>query len=273
MSKSATLLHIAVLTLSSLLMVESAFAQSIPKPSVPEFNVKLIDSSYVIPETTTIDPYTGQTVTHPSQRVEARTIEIRIKNMPFTPFEITNASNTYTVGFFYNVRWKGHFEEEWHEVYNPNVNGFLGRDSGIETVFSRQGEYSSTEGLKLYYQGLIATFSPNAQVDFQVEAMIGYVHHVVAIPFSADVFEGETSGWSNTQTITIGESQKSTPSSESTPTPTPPNMGSTSPPNHEPLLTPEQLGIIIGVAIAVALIGSGLFLLIFLAKRKQVKSA
>jgi hypothetical protein len=269
MSKRATLLLITVLAVSSLIVFSSAFAQAIPKPSVPEFNVKLIDSSYVIPETTTIDPYTGQTVTHPSQHVEARTIEIRIKNVPFTPFEIENGSNTYSVGFFYNVRWKGHFEEEWHEVYNPNVNGFLGRDSGIETVFSRQGEYSSTEGLKLYYQGLIATFPPDAQVDFQVEAMIGYIHHVVAIPFSADVFEGETSGWSATQTITISESQTLTPSPASTPTPTPPNFGPTSSPSPEPALTQEQLETVIIVAIAAAGIGAGLGLLFYFKKRKK----
>jgi hypothetical protein len=45
-------------------------------------------------------------------------------------------------------------------------------------------------------------------------------------------------------------------------------MGPTSPPNHEPLLTPEQLGIIVGVAIAVAVICAGLGLLIYFIKRK-----
>jgi parallel beta-helix repeat protein len=57
-----------------------------------------------------------------------------------------------------------------------------------------------------------------------------------------------------------------TPSPETTPTPS--NMGPTSPPNHEPLLTPEQLGIIVGVAIAVAVICAGLGLLIYFIKRK-----
>ena len=199
----------------------STGASGIPKPSVPEFTVKLVDSSYDVPTTYSTDPYTGEKITHPGYRVESRTIEIRIKNVPFTPFEIENGSNTYTAQFYYNIRWKGHYEEEWHEVYNPNVNGLLGRDSGIETVFSRQGEYSSTEGLKLYYQGLIATFPPGAQVDFQAQAMIGYIHHVVAMPFSADVFEGQVSGWSNTQTLTIGESQTPTPTPTPTPAPTP----------------------------------------------------
>ena len=50
MNRCATLLLVAVLILSSLIIVGSAFAQSIPKPSVPEFTVKYIDSSYYVPQ-------------------------------------------------------------------------------------------------------------------------------------------------------------------------------------------------------------------------------
>jgi hypothetical protein len=67
MSKRATLLLIAVLTVSSLLMVKAAPASvSTPKQSVPEFTVKLIDSSYNVPATTTIEPYTGPEGEHSS---------------------------------------------------------------------------------------------------------------------------------------------------------------------------------------------------------------
>jgi parallel beta-helix repeat protein len=51
------------------------------------------------------------------------------------------------------------------------------------------------------------------------------------------------------------------------PTPTPPNMGPTSPPNQENPLTQEQLAIF-GLAVTVAVIGTGLSLLIYLIKRK-----
>jgi hypothetical protein len=64
------------------------------------------------------------------------------------------------------------------------------------------------------------------------------------------------------------QSPTSTPSLATTPTPTPPNMGPTSPPTRAPLLTPEQLEMVIVAAIAVAVIGAGLGLLIYLAKKK-----
>ena len=43
MSRSAVLMLFALLVLSGLVMVDSVFAQSIPKPSVPEFTVELVD--------------------------------------------------------------------------------------------------------------------------------------------------------------------------------------------------------------------------------------
>ena len=260
MSKLATLLLIAVLVLSGLVMVGAVFAQSIPKPSVPEFTVELVDSSYDVPTTYSIDPYTGENLTHAGYRVESRTIEIRIKNEPFTPFSITNGSNTYTVRFYYNIRFKGHFEEEWHKIYNPNVNGLLASYGSYRTeaVLSLEGEYSSTEGLKIPPQGIyFPTFPPNSQIDFQVEAMIGYIHHVDAMPFSADVFEGETSGWSATQTLNIEEIQTPSPEPTSSPEPTP---------AEEPQQVDQDMTT--GAVFAVASIVVFLGLLVYFIKRR-----
>jgi len=212
-------------------MVGSVFAQS-----VPEFTVELVDSSYDVPTTYSIDPYTGKNVTHEGYHVESRTIEIRIKNdMP----------NDYIAGFYYNIRWKGHFEEEWREFYHSS-DGFLSRDSGAETVFSREGEYLSTEGLKMDTRGMGATFPPESQIDFQVEAMIGSIQHRIASIYSYDVFVGETSGWSETQTLTI-ENQTPTPS----PTPT----------------TSELVDPILGVVIVAVVIVAGVGLLVYFKKR------
>jgi hypothetical protein len=107
----------------------------------------------------------------------------------------------------------------------------------------------------------------------QVEALQGYTNRTtiqshIFMSVVGYTFYGEKSGWSNTQTIIIGESQTPTPSPATTPTPIPPNTGPTSPPDHEPLLTQEQLKIIVGVSIVVAVTGAGVGLLIYLIKRK-----
>jgi len=62
--KGISLLLVVILAVSSLMLIESASAQSIPTPSVPEFNVTLISSP---PESQSVN----------------RTIELSIKNQPF----------------------------------------------------------------------------------------------------------------------------------------------------------------------------------------------
>ena len=49
------------------------------------------------------------------------------------------------------------------------------------------------------------------QADFQVQAMSGYIHREISIPVPGTgwIFSGETSGWSNTQTVTIPETSPS----------------------------------------------------------------
>jgi len=176
----------------------------IPKPAVPQFTVRLIDSSYDIPASNSIDPYTGQTIGKPSQHIEARTIEIRIKNQAFTPFEVKLGTSSWTAYLQYNIQWKGHFEKDWHSLTSDE---YLSSDSeNPETVVTLQGEYSSTEGLKMNAQGMYTTFPPNSQLDFQVQAMIGFVHREVsAIPGGGWTFTGQTSDWSNTQTLNLAD--------------------------------------------------------------------
>ena len=89
-------------------IVQAFAVDSIPKPSVPEFTVELVDTSYDVPTTYSTDPYTGDTVTHKGYHVARRTIEVRIKNQPFTPF---TDSGGQEIKFYYNIRIKGHYEE------------------------------------------------------------------------------------------------------------------------------------------------------------------
>jgi hypothetical protein len=205
MLRTIALLTLLMLLLPSLLILP--FCSATTKPSVPEFTVNLTDSSYETQPTSSVNPYTGQTVTTPSQHVEARTIEVKIKYTPFTPYEIENNSMSYTLSLQYNIRWKGHFETEWHELYIP-INGYaVGEKVGDNYVVSYQGNYYPEEGLTVNSDHFRATFPPDSQVDFQVQALIGYIHHVIVPgPFSGEVFEGEKSNWSITQTLKIGAS-------------------------------------------------------------------
>ena len=118
------LLSIFILSASAMLM---AFPSGVlaANPSVPEFSVAYVDHSYNVPVThwTTTDPYTGEQITHSSggEHVDNRTIDVTIRNQPFTPY--IDSSNS-TVYLYYNIRSKGHFE-------NWNGNTDLGSHSQI----------------------------------------------------------------------------------------------------------------------------------------------
>jgi hypothetical protein len=183
----------------------SAEAQSIPKPSVPTFTASIIDKSYDVPPTTSVDPYNGQTITTKGYHVKNLVLEIRIKNEAFTAF--TSDSGYYQVNYYYNIRWKGHFAENFTNLFAANYGtGYFPRAAGAETVFSTDGKY---------YCGLnipdMTDFSPDDRIDLQVEAMIGYVADPG--PFESEIFVGETSGWSNAQTVTVAAGSVATSTS------------------------------------------------------------
>jgi len=207
-------LSLVFLVLSSLLIITAtpATVQAATKPSIPQFTVKLVDSSYDVPPSTTatVDQYTGKetTTTTPGYYVENKTIQITIKNQPFTPYTDTNGITYY---LYYTVQSKGRFGEDWQnwgstvQIKNPYGGGFV----------------SSSE----YLQGSIVSGSANgytngAQVDFRVEAIIG--HYVPDSPdhmFPQYWFETDvSSGWSSVQIITI-TSESSSPSQTATWTP------------------------------------------------------
>lgn len=158
----------------------------------------LVDASYDVPTTYSTDTYTGKQVTHEGYHVARRTIEVRIKNQPFTPY-----GDGREIKFYYNVRTKGHFTEdwgEWGEVYNP-----------MEMPTQSNSEYTmipfiSDGGLGFYLDPAprMLQVSPNGQVDFQVKALVGYAYEAVSGPgFHSPFFTGKESGWSETQTLTI----------------------------------------------------------------------
>ena len=105
-------------------------------------------------------------------------------------------------------------------------------------------------------QGMYITFPPQAKIDFQVEAMIGYTARVVEGDMAPWYFFGEKSGWSNTQTIAIESEATEMLSPATTPT-------------QEPTRT--EFTAIIGATILAIIVGAGLGLLVFKIRRKGVQ--
>jgi hypothetical protein len=228
--KGFSLLLVIVLAVSSLLMVEPAHAQSIIKPSIPEFTVKILDHSYYVPPTYTTDPYTGtKTMTHEAYIAQNGTIEVAIKSQKFTQYY---DSENNLVRLYLRVEYKGHFALEW--TYYPGNDGFyanysqysVASDFGSTFIRFGFGEYTfGGEDRTIDTPPSIGGPS-GGQIDFKVEAFIGYSTRMqydsIFGQKSNDVYTGESSGWSNTQTITIPE----TTNTSLNPSPTVPEFSS-----------------------------------------------
>jgi hypothetical protein len=179
-NKSFALLVIVLLAVSSLslLIVKPAFAQTIPTPSVPEFTVKFMGTFSI--------PLTGYSL--PS-------VNITIKNQPFTPSTDQHGNK---INLYYIIQWKENSSNSWQQDELP-----LPESNSDYTLLP----------LALIRSGLPP---PTGQVDFQVEAVIGYITYVQgSVPqgeYIPPTYTGEFSGWSNTESIIV----TSTPNSSST---------------------------------------------------------
>jgi hypothetical protein len=189
----------------------------IPKPSVPEFTVEQKDNN---------------------------TIEITIKNQPF------DWNNTYKYSFFYNVRTRIN-EGNWSDIYNIEDGYPLQSHLDYTVLVYSSLDNDEDEFVQVspppdpYASWIYAPY--NAKLDVQMQAYIGYRQRgPFQLPFWPYVFKGESSGWSSTQTLTIGEPQ--------TPTPSP--------------ATPELAITILGAIIVAVVVGAALGLLVYLIKRK-----
>ena len=251
-------------------------ANGIAKPSVPEFTVELVAYPYdVAPVTSTkIDQYTGEKTvkTTPGYRVENMSIEITIKNQPFTPYVYDgNETNLY-----YMVRAKGHFGDKWEELTSrSNV-------SSPSTPVPSSSEYTV-----LYFP---ADYPDGAEVDFQVEAIAGYHRYWLDARFFRSGFTlepVETSGWSSTQTVTISyenavvfgepETTDDTPAPDTPPTnddttlsdePTSENPSDSQEqgtleltwvPKGDESVKVEEVAVLVGIVVVFAAIAVGLF--------------
>ncbi len=241
MSKRVTLLLIAALTASNLIVVNLALA-SVTTPSVPEFTVKFVDNSYDVPPTTTssTDPYTNKTTitTVPGYHVENKMIEATIRN---------NLGASY-----YNFRYKPHYINEW-SYYPFNPESFAGYNVYSDYALPADVAASASD-----YTVIPLTFLPKSipdcgQVDVQVQALFGgYRQGSAASVFAPGgptfdfYFTGTTSDWSETQTVTFGEVQSPTSSPAA----------------------PEQVNTTFVVVIAALVLGAALGLPFYFKKRR-----
>jgi hypothetical protein len=209
-AKTIPLIFVVILTASSLslLMVRPATAQAFPSPTVPQFTVKYVQASY-----TSIDPYSGV-----SKQVDNSTIQVAIQNQPLNSFY---SSGTYSL--YFNIRTKGHFENDNWTLQNQNL-----------TVFEDASGYSLVLGVKPSDSAYTiisypANYPSNSLVDFQVQAVVYkltenfYGNHPFGVgnlqtgTYYQQPEEFETTNWSNTQTVTLSEITNS-------PTPTVPEF-------------------------------------------------
>ncbi len=219
--KSFAVILILIIAISSLslMIVKPVFAQSIPTPSAPEFSVTYTESSYSV-NTTNTD--TGATVTHTYAN---DTVQIVILNQAFNANALENGT---TLSLTYNVQEEGHFSNgnEWN-----TISTWVPASNSEYTVISYEVTLYNGSYTPIWNTGQAEVIA-GGQVDFQVEATIGY-WITVPSPYSlygAEDFTGQSSGWSNTQTITISNGSTSTSitaSPSSNPTPTPLSLNST----------------------------------------------
>jgi hypothetical protein len=220
--KSFKLILILIIALSSLslLMVKPASAQTgqtpnysdyIPTPSVPEFNLSFVQSFYTKMVT---DPGTGITY-----QVNNNTIEIIIRNQPFSPYNYSwtyrNTTVNSSTSLGYDVQAKRHYSQNWTEVYvsgsyptqsNSSDYTVLSLPQGPSVVYQSDGFELTTP---TYPSG---NQIPSAsQLDFRVRAIIGgwfppVLYSYINLPLN---YISKNGSWSNTQTITIPASSAS----------------------------------------------------------------
>jgi hypothetical protein len=259
--------YILLLTLLPILVASNliviAGASEATAPSVPEFTVKYVDASYDVPTTHSIDPYMGN-LTYSGYHVQNRTIEVSIKNQPFTAYQ----SDGRLINYYLNIRTKGSYDNNWLTVYSID-NGYLTQSNSSYTTVA----FSLDDNNFPFWDNVHG----GATVDFQVQTQIGSIYQVAngsaTNPFSQYpwIFDGQASNWSNTQTITIPKDAMSTQPT-STPTATETQGYSSTPNAVAGNLQVNDLVIVVIAALAVIIVAV-IAIAAVLIKRAKTKTA
>jgi hypothetical protein len=175
-------------------MIKPIDAQTIPKPSVPEFNLKYADNT------------------------DNQSIEVIIYDQLPAHYEVDNQ----TAWLWYNIQWKNHSDNTWHvysQDYAYNGNQLISASNSYvssEPVSNDSIHFNTfttnvTYFIGYSYNGLtIDNFSVGQKIDFQVKAIFGY-YFIANYKINLWEFNGNESAWSPTQTITIPTSTNPSP--------------------------------------------------------------
>lgn len=215
MRKLLTSILAFLLTASILLMAESAVAESIPKPSIPEFTLKYANHPYYKEASNETDLYIGQITINPGKWVDNKTIDVSIKNQQF---------NNPKYHLFYNVRFKLHLRQNWDE-HAPTLWYWNAKGDNLAQYITNAPAQSETEFTQLSFWA--QSYPDNSTIDCQIQVLVGYdsTRFVPNIGFApqlgghtepAIAFFSSTN-WSPTQTITINkDTLQVTPTANST---------------------------------------------------------
>jgi hypothetical protein len=186
MTRSATMLFIAVLTVSSLIMVATVHAQS-TKPSPPKFTIQIPNNS---------------------------TIQLVIENQAFT-----NSSSVNSIGYYFRV--KDHNSDLWLESGNYNI-----QSNSKTTIISipplpGMSLYNSILSSPLLNNSTLLDFQVQAQTGYYAVTNVPGPPPLISpapqqwhteITFN----KSEKSDWSNILTVDLNEETVVTPSPTST---------------------------------------------------------
>jgi hypothetical protein len=189
-SKCFTVILITAMAISSLsLMIKATCAQvGVTNPAIPGFQAVVQTYLHYIPPTYGVDPSTGKAIMTKAGYTEVeKWVDVNIGGQPFVPYK--NSAGQH-ITLTYEVTWKGNHDTSWQTTPQGIYFGDAGdyQSTGCLISLGFKGINGGAEG---YMQLLDST---DTQIDFQVQALIGYYN-------SNDIFVGQSSGWSNTQTV------------------------------------------------------------------------
>ncbi|HSV49002.1 MAG TPA: hypothetical protein VLH35_01695 [Candidatus Acidoferrales bacterium] len=228
-----------------------------PKPSVPEFNVAILNSPYTV-----TDPYTGFT-----QQIDNSSIELIIKNQPFTTQ--TYPSTCINTSLFYCVQVKGYYTDNWTDVYSSGTFTYTpGWNNNNNYTWYDYPAQSNSEYTTLH---LPVWYPVGSKVDFRVQAIIANVTELLLpnfLPDNGARYHGSSdytkkaawksfsaSDWS-TKTVTI-TADPAIVSTSPSPTESLPNMGPTSSSNvgsSDLVVTLAVVAILVSIVCVISLL-------------------